>query len=363
MEKLQLYYHFPFCLSKCAYCAFYSLPAVSDDLIEAYVNELIKQTLAFDSDGYEVSSVFFGGGTPTVAGEKRLSAVLHAVFERFRVQNDAEITVEANPRTIGLDGLRHLKNAGFNRLSLGAQSFNDKTLCLLKRAHNANDFTDCFNSARKAGFHNISADLIFALPNESDEMLLNSVKRLIALSPEHISVYNLSVEEGTELWAKKESLSFPDEEGEERQYTALCSLLASAGYNHYEISNFAKAGFESRHNTGYWKRVPYFGFGAGAHSFFGGRRFSTDACIERYIGSTVNSAFDATNFSTSYVIGDREAEEERIMLGLRLAEGVDINKEVPQFLLDNRLVECRNGRVCITEKGYRVSNAIISQFI
>lgn len=363
MEKLQLYYHFPFCISKCAYCAFYSRPAVSEEQIDAYIDALIRQTNSFDANGYEVTSVYLGGGTPTVAGANRLSRVLEAVHKSFKLIDNAEITVEANPKTIDYAGLKTLRSAGANRISLGAQSFNNETLRLLKRAHSASDFKACYHNVRDAGFDNVSADLIFALPQEDEKLLSNSLSELIALSPEHISVYGLSLEEGTELWSKKESLSFPDEEGEERQYSLLCAMIADAGYTHYEISNFAKNGFESRHNTGYWKRTPYFGFGAGAHSFFNNRRFCTEADTEKYIQTPMHSALDVTGYDSADIISAAEAEDERIMLGLRLAEGVVINKKVPQFLIDGKLVEIKNGRVCITEKGFRVSNAIISQFI
>lgn len=363
MKKLMLYYHFPFCLSKCAYCAFFSKAGIGDETVEEYTKALISQTEGFPTDGIEVTSVYFGGGTPTVAGEKRLCEVLGAVKKRFSLSENAEITVEANPKTVSANGLRALRKAGFNRLSIGAQSFNDGTLKLLERPHNAADFVRCFEDARNAGFDNISADLIFALPGESTDMLMHSVRSLIELKPEHISVYGLSVEEGTPLWRKKESLSFPDEEEEERQYFLLCEALAKAGYSHYEISNFARPGYESRHNTGYWKRTPYFGFGAGAHSFYENRRFSSPCDIDAYIRESSHGCFAPTGFSSAAEISEAEAVEERIMLGLRLSEGVRIDGVIPPELTENGLAALKNGRVCLTEKGFRVSNAIIALFI
>ncbi len=363
MQKLQLYYHFPFCLSKCAYCAFFSKPCVSAETIEAYISALIRQTRSFEAEGYEVSSIYFGGGTPSIAGAKHINDLLNAIYLKFKLCADVEITLEANPKTIDLEGLQHLKAGGINRLSLGAQSFNNQTLKTLNRAHTAEDFVFCFNSARQAGFNNINADLIFALPNEKTEMLLYSVRSLADLQPEHISVYGLSIEEGTPLWAKKESLFFPDEEEEERQYDLLCNELSTAGYEHYEISNFAKHGFRSTHNTGYWKRTPYFGFGAGAHSFFENRRFYTKEDISTYIENSKNGFKAPTNFASSTIIDEKEAEEERIMLGLRLADGVSISKNVPKHLIKNGLVKIEHGNLCITEKGFRVSNAIIAEFI
>ena len=366
MKRLQLYYHFPFCLSKCIFCAFYSKPAVSKDVINQYIGALIRQTAAFAAEcrsEYEISSVYFGGGTPTVAGAESLISVLNAVKSNFRLTDNAEITLEANPRTVSYDELSKLRNAGFNRLSLGAQSFNNATLSLLRRAHTAEDFVCSFEEARKAGFDNISADLIFALPEETTQMLMHSVRSLIKLNPEHISVYGLSIEKGTPLWKQRAEFHFPNEDEEEEQYYALCRELSDAGYCHYEISNFSKPGCESRHNTGYWKRVPYFGFGAAAHSFFRDRRFSAPPDTEQYINKSKNGCFAPTDYECSVPIGPEEAASERIMLGLRLAEGIVLDKPVPQYVFDNGLAVCKNGRFCLTEKGFRVSNAIIASLI
>lgn len=362
-KELQLYYHIPFCLSKCAYCSFFSKPHCSDAVMGEYTAALIRQTKAFPARGYTVSSVYFGGGTPTVLGAARLAAVLEAVLGHFDVNKNAEITFEANPKTVSFSDFCTLKAAGFNRTSLGAQSFNNKTLRLLGRAHTAEDFTECYRNARSAGFDNINADLIFALPNERTDELLHSVNTLADLEPEHISVYGLSVEPDTELWRRKESLSFPDEDEEERQYFALCRILAAHGYEHYEISNFSKRGYAARHNLGYWKRVPYFGFGAGAHSFYENRRFRTENDIAAYIDNTEYGFLAPTGFDTAQPLSPAEVEEERIMLGLRLAEGVRLEATVPQYITEGGFATYENGRLALTEKGFRVSNAIISKFI
>ncbi len=357
MDKpLMLYYHIPFCISKCAYCAFYSKPCTDTATKEAYKCALIKQTAELEYHGESVVSVYFGGGTPTVMGCEALCEVLEAVKARFSLAKDAEITVEANPKTVDFDGLLLLRKAGFNRLSLGAQSFNDRTLSLLERAHSSADFVQCFSDARRAGFDNISADLIFALPNESTEDFLYSLNTLISLSPEHISVYGLSLEEGTRLYREQNKYSFPDENEEERQYSALCEVLCRAGYVHYEISNFAKAGYESRHNSGYWKRIPYFGFGAAAHSFYGGKRFASVADIDTYISKPELTELEE--------IDEAAAEEERIMLGLRLAEGIEYPFEkVPGYLFDEGYIKKIGRCIALTEKGFRVSNRIISLLI
>ncbi len=364
MKKLMLYYHIPFCRSKCAYCAFHSVPCVDAELMDAYTDALIRQTLGFvGADNYTVSSVYFGGGTPSTLGAGRITKVLAQIHEVFRLAPDVEITVEVNPCTIDMQGLSLLRSAGVNRLSIGAQSFNDKTLSLLNRAHNSDEFVNCYKNARRAGFDNISADLIFALPNESTKELTNSVKRLISLAPEHISVYGLSIEEDTPLWKNKHLYSFPTEDEEEEQYEVLCKLLYDGGYHHYEISNFAKPSKESHHNSGYWKRTPYFGFGSGAHSFFENRRFDTKRDIRAYIDNTHLGFTAPTSYAHSLPLTDEDAEEERIMLGLRLSEGIKIKKPVPKMLLDTGLVKYNGEKVCLTEKGFRLSNSIIGMLI
>ncbi len=364
MQNLMLYYHIPFCVSKCAYCAFYSLPMAEDGIKAEYTEALIRQTEGFeDSEGYLVSSVYFGGGTPSVLGCENIARVMAAVKSRFTLADNAEVTVEVNPCTVDRQGLSLLKDAGFNRLSIGAQSFNERTLKLLNRAHSATDFINCFETARSVGFTNISADLIFGLPNETLEDLAYSVERLCHLEPEHISLYSLSIEENTPLFYKKDTFTFPDEDEEEIQYKLICDTLASRGYRHYEISNFAKEGCHARHNSGYWEGVPYFGFGAGAHSFYKGRRFETKQDVNAFIKNAYGTATAPTEFDAAPVLTEAELEEERIMLGLRLAKGIKIKSPVPKQLIDTGLVNYKDGVLSLTEKGFRVSNAIIAMFI
>jgi len=367
MEKkqLMLYFHIPFCLSKCAYCAFVSKPCYDEELKDRYVNALINQINGFaDSDKYRVCSVYFGGGTPTVLGCNRLALVLNAVKKRFDLENDAEITVEANPNTVNGEGFRMLKSCGFNRISLGAQSFNDSTLKLIKRRHTATDFERCYAEARDAGFNNISADLIFGLPNERLDMLEYSINKLLSLQPEHISVYGLSIEEGTPLFKNKHLYTFPAEDEEEAQYAMVCKLLAAAGYAHYEISNFAKPNKHARHNTGYWKRIPYIGFGAAAHSFYNNKRFFALDDTEEFINKAALGTFAPTNYHSTAPLTDDEAEEERIILGLRLSEGIELRRStLPHQLLTGGFAVYKNGILYLTEKGFRVSNHIISMLL
>lgn len=363
-KQLMLYFHIPFCVSKCAYCAFYSAPCKDETIKDKYAHALINQLSAFNRSGHLVTSAYFGGGTPTVLGCHRLQSILCAAKKHFDISSDAEITVEANPGTVNEDDLRTLKAAGFNRLSLGAQSFNDSTLKLLNRAHTAVEFEECFLTARQVGFNNISADLIFGLPNESMSMLEHSINRLLALKPEHISVYGLSLEEGTPLFMNREQLVIPDEDAEEEQYRTVCRLLGDNGYLHYEISNFAKPGKEARHNTGYWKRVPYLGFGASAHSFFDNKRFSAVCDTMSYIELSSKGLFAPTDYYSVPTLTREEEEDERIMLGLRLKEGVEMPAcPLPRRFIDEGFAVYNGGRLSLTEKGFRVSNAIIAMIV
>jgi len=384
MENLMLYFHIPFCVSKCRYCAFYSIPNAKNALKDEYTNALISQIKGFKSirdpsdgkcrtglfypDGFQkkrVSSVYFGGGTPTVLGCNALIKVLKAVLETFSLDEDAEITLEANPGTVSAAELAALRRAGFNRLSIGAQSFNGKTLKSLGRIHTSADFVKTFKAAGWAGFSNISADLMFALPGEALEDFKRSLDALLnTLSPPHISAYGLTLEQGTPLYDHREDYSFPSEDEEEKQYETLCAALAEAGYEHYEVSNFAREGFRARHNTGYWRLCPYFGFGAGAHSFFLGRRFSTPPDINAYIKDVKKGPLAPTGFQNAPETGEKEAEEERIMLGLRLSDGVDLGDFAPpEYLFKQGLIVKKDEKICLTEKGFRVSNRVIGLII
>lgn len=363
-KRLMLYFHIPFCISKCAYCAFYSAPCTDSAEKERFKNAVINQVRSTECDEHEITSIYFGGGTPTVLGTERLTEILASVKSHFRIASDAEITVEANPGTVNAAELAVLRKAGFNRLSIGAQSLNDITLKLLNRRHTSKEFVSCFYAARSAGFDNISVDLIFGLPNENADMLRHSVREILCLSPEHISVYELTLEEGTPLYRQQAAYTFPNEDEAEKQYRLVCELLATAGYEHYEISNFARKGMFSRHNCGYWKRLPYIGFGPSAHSFFENKRFFAVSDTKAYISGSTLGAFAAANYATATEISPEEAEEERIMLGLRLAEGIKLGRcSLSKRVFDDGFAVYENGVLRLTEKGFRVSNTIISALI
>lgn len=360
-KQLSLYFHVPFCVSKCAYCSFYSSPRFSDEFRNSYAEALCRHVKSFPCpEDYIVKTVYFGGGTPPLVGVDNLIKILNAAKGIFCFESGVEITLEVNPLTVDLSDLKALKSAGFNRLSMGLQSANPSSLKRLCRAHGTDDFVRCFTDAGTAGFDNINVDIIFALPDETLTELEHTLRFVADFKPKHISAYSLSLEEGTPLHSRRGEYRFPTEDEEEEQYKVICEFLREKGYAHYEISNFALDGFESKHNCVYWKRGEYVGFGASAHSFFEGKRFSILPDAERYISLVEEGFYAPTDFESASFIGSAEAEEERIMLGLRLSEGIEFNRPIPKQIFDGGYAELKNGRLRLTEKGFRVSNTLIS---
>lgn len=300
-------------------------------------------------------------------GVKRLVALLNRVKSRFLLTEDCEITLEVNPGTVSFDDLKRLREAGFDRISVGIQSTDDSVLKLLGRIHSAKEGLKCLCDARKAGFLNISADVMFGLPGRTPDGLKNELEELLATGITHLSAYSLQLEEDTPLFCKKEELLFPDEEQEEEEYGILCKTLNDKGFLHYEISSFALPDFESRHNSGYWEMKEYFGFGAGAHSFFDGKRFKAKADLLHFLKCEMKTPFDPTDFYDAPPIEADELEEERIMLALRTSKGA-VLKSRDQLLTAKRLADMGFGeliedRFVLNQKGFRVSNEIIAQIL
>ncbi len=363
-DAVSLYIHIPFCIKKCVYCAFTSLPEADEGLKQAYFEALCGQIKKFPS-GTPIRTVYFGGGTPPVIGTRRLAAILELIAKRFSLPQGCEITAEVNPKSISGDGLRELYAAGFNRLSVGVQSADDDTLAKLGRVHGFADARLCIEQARDAGFGNISADMIFALP-WNGERFRESLAGILSLETDHISAYSLQVEPGTPLYAAGAELQFPDEDAEEAEYGLICREAKAHGYEHYEISSYAKPGFRSRHNMNYWLGGDYFGFGAAAHSFYRGRRFSCTADVREYIEKAPAGLFAATDFGIAAELTDAQRAEEHIMLMLRTADGA----EVPQtaYPAAKRIAALgygtfSAGRLVLNEKGFRVSNEIIAEIL
>lgn len=327
-EAIEIYVHIPFCVKKCAYCDFYSHPA-DEVRMDAYFHMLTEEISLYPYTGREVSSVFFGGGTPSIVKAERISGLLQKLRQEYRIREDAEITIEMNPGTVTAEKLRIYRNAGINRLSIGLQSASDQMLKRLGRIHTFRDFSDTFRMARAEGFQNISLDLISGLPQETPAAFEESLKKALSFEPEHISVYALIIEENTPFYelygpSGSERTLLPDEDTERESVYLAERILKSAGYDKYEISNYAKPGFESRHNLGYWTGVPYLGFGAAAASCINGMRFRNAS----------NDDYLSFPYEECEVLSKEDQMSEMMILGLRLVKGVSLSAFRVRFDVD-----------------------------
>lgn len=366
MPTLGLYLHIPFCKSKCAYCDFYSL-ANSETRMDAYADALTHDLCATAPRAahYTVETIYFGGGTPTYLGSARLAHLLQTVRTHYALADDAEITLEANPDSADGDTLRVLRAAGFNRLSLGMQSADNATLRDIGRVHTHAQTVQAVCAARKAGFDNVSLDLIYGLPNQTQTLWRESLLAALALAPEHLSCYGLKVEENTPL-ARRTDAHLPDDDAQAAMYLETAALLATHSYEQYEISNFSRPGFASRHNLRYWQMKEYLGFGPGAHSDFGGERFARARSLEAYLRG------EAT-FSERSTPSAHERTEEQVMLSLRTVQGLSFSalerrgldtavlRPFLQRCVNEGMVRMTQGGFTLTPRGFLVSNAVIVQ--
>nr|MBC8282904.1 radical SAM family heme chaperone HemW [Nitrospinota bacterium] len=293
--NLGLYLHIPYCLHKCGYCDFNSHPENREESIhyvEALLNELKNYSSALK--GYSIPTVFMGGGTPTILPPSQLKKILETVRLNFNLTADCEITIEANPATIKLQTLEEIRQAGYNRISIGVQSFDEKELQLLERVHNEEEIHSTVLRARAAKFENLSMDLMFALPDQTTEKWHSHLKQAIAKNPDHLSTYNLTIEPATAFFKlhEKGKLCLPHEDIQLEMYESTLQILEEAGYEQYEISNFSKPGLESQHNINYWNNGEYLGVGAGASSYLNGERFKNKNIPSQYIRE-INSAGNA----------------------------------------------------------------------
>ncbi len=352
MQPLSLYIHIPFCRAKCAYCDFASYSGREGDW-QAYFSTLLQEIEASASAEHRVETIFFGGGTPSLVPAEYIAGALAAARRAFAVSERAEITLEANPGTLSAEKLAAYRGMGVNRLSIGVQSFDAALLRDLGRIHSPEEAEDAVRLARAAGFSNISLDLMYALPGQTETLWKETLARAIALGPEHISAYSLIVEEGTPMAARMAEL--PDDDIAIAMQRMATATFAKAGYSRYEISNYARPGFACRHNIVYWKRGEYLGFGCAAHSLFGGERFENPAVLAEYLagGRGLNRAR----------IGAAEAEEERIFLGTRMVEGIatggllEGRARAIGRLVDNGLAEIYGDRFHLTERGLELQSA------
>ncbi len=376
-KKIGLYIHIPFCKSKCHYCDFNS-QAGKEALIEAYFHTL-QQEIRNSSEHMRdcvISSIFIGGGTPSLPDAKYTYQLMNACKQYFKIDSKAEITIESNPGTLTYEKLLSYRIIGINRLSMGLQACQDVHLKKLGRIHSAEDFMANYEAAVKAGFKNINADLIFGIPGQTVNDWRETVDLVIRLGLQHISCYSLKIEEETPFYdmLRAGSLQPVDDELDRRMYWYAVDELKKRGYIHYEISNFSLPGYECRHNLVYWEAEEYLGIGVGAHSYLGGKRYNNIYDIEDYINITVNNGNPAENVQ---LIDRTESMAEYMILGLRLVEGVStkqfelrygedvfgiFGKQIDK-LLKKQLLELEGERLRLSPYGLDIANAVFEEFI
>lgn len=414
-RELELYVHIPFCIKKCAYCDFLSGPA-DDAKKQVYVDALLEEIRRCgDFSEYTVTSIFFGGGTPSVLPGEWMERIMEEIRTHFYIHAEAEITTEANPGTVDMEKLNGYRRAGFNRISFGCQSADDRELKQLGRIHTWDEFLESYRMAREAGFQNINVDLMSGLPGQSLISWEETLKKVIDLGPEHISAYSLIVEEGTPFYAMQEQLELPDEETERLMYERTAELLREYGYEQYEISNYARPGYACEHNIGYWTGREYLGLGLGASSLIDHCRFCNTNDMEIYLAQMLEkdslNVFRDGNRSVSsenliegaqvnddtkvpedddlkdinvtgireeiQLLSEQDRMEEFMILGLRLTEGVSesdferlfhikidqVYGKILKKYCSAGFLKREQGRIFFTREGISVSNTILSEML
>lgn len=365
-----LYIHIPFCKDKCYYCNFVSF-ANRNNLIEDYITALkseIQHVLANNPD-VTLKSIYIGGGTPSIIDAEHYNEILSLISSFTNIADNAEITIEVNPGTITLEYLEKLKSFGINRLSIGIQSFNDKLLSLLNRQHNKEDALYAVKIGKQAGFDNISIDLMYGLPEQTLKIWEQTLDQACNANINHISAYGLKIEPDTRF-AKNLPPGLPEEELSADMYLQTKNMLLGCGFEHYEISNFALKGYESRHNLSYWNNEEYFGFGLAAHGYVNGIRYSNTCNLNEYIRNS-------TTIALSHKLINQEIIEEGIFLGLRLTKGINIEKFRKEYNIDllhdyqkiiskyanYGFMEIKDGYIRLSDKGILISNVILADFL
>lgn len=382
MKKIGLYVHIPFCKRKCFYCDFCSY-ADKIDLQEKYVQVLTKEIVhkskqLKETDSILVDTIYIGGGTPSIIKPEYIKQILSIIRESYNVCKDAEITIEVNPGTVNDERIEIYKEAGVNRVSIGLQSASDTLLEKIGRIHNYKDFERAYESVKKAGIDNINVDLMIGLPDQTVEDVKDTLKALIQKNPKHISVYSLIIEPGTviEELLNDNKLKLPEEETERKMYWLVKEELEKNGYNQYEISNFSRPGFESKHNVNCWNQHEYMGFGIAAHSYMNKTRYSNICNLEKYIDNIENEFFEKNEIVHEYQKIE-DTMKEYMILGLRKLDGVSIDKFYNKFnkslkevfkseiekLMEEGLIEEDKDEVKLSKKGLDFANVVWAEFI
>lgn len=386
-KQIGLYIHIPFCKQKCSYCDFCSY-ANKESFIKRYIQCVLKEIIEVGNnnkidfengkdDLFSVKTIYIGGGTPSLIESKYIVQIMEEIKSNFELDENAEITIEVNPGTVTLEKLEDYKRAGINRLSIGLQSTHEHLLKEIGRIHTYLDFLDTFRFAREAGFENINVDLMIGLPNQTLEEVKDSIEEIVSMEPEHISVYSLILEENTPLFKKvEEGLELPNEDLERKMYWAVKQTLEQNNYIHYEISNFAKKGYESKHNLDCWNQKEYIGFGITAHSYTNGIRYSNIENIEQYIKN-----YDEDKTEENLVFHEKQdmeaMQKEYMLLGLRKIDGVSIQEFKIKFvanpvflyhselekLVNEELLEIDGDMIKLTNKGLDLANIVWEEFV
>lgn len=386
-KQIGLYIHIPFCKQKCSYCDFCSY-ANKESFIKRYIQCVLKEIIEVGNnnkidfengkdDLFSVKTIYIGGGTPSLIESKYIVQTIEEIKSNFELDENAEITIEVNPGTVTLEKLEDYNKAGINRLSIGLQSTHEHLLKEIGRIHTYLDFLDTFRFAREAGFENINVDLMIGIPNQTLEEVKDSIEEIVSMEPEHISVYSLILEENTPLFKKvEEGLELPNEDLERKMYWAVKQTLEQNNYIHYEISNFAKKGYESKHNLDCWNQKEYIGFGIAAHSYTNGIRYSNIENIEQYIKN-----YDEDKTEENLVFHEKQdmeaMQKEYMLLGLRKIDGVSIQEFKIKFvanpvflyhselekLVNEELLEIDGDQIKLTNKGLDLANIVWEEFI
>ena len=374
-NKIGIYVHIPFCKKKCAYCDFISYCG-KDDLIEKYVDS-VKKEIEHVKIKSEITTIYIGGGTPSYIDSKFIVQILEKIKEK-NVAQDAEITIEVNPGTVTQEKLQDYIDCGINRISIGLQTTNDELLKQIGRIHNYEQFLETYKLAKKVGFKNINVDLMLGLPNQRIIDLKESLENVLKLAPKHISVYSLIVEDGTPIANKIENgkLKLPDEELERNMYWYVKNTLELNGYKHYEISNFAKKGYESKHNINCWNQMEYVGIGTAAHSYRDITRYSNTEDIKEYIKNVQKGEFEK-NRIIHEIQKEEDSEKEFMLLGLRKIDGIKISEFKNKFgdnpiylyrnelkkLSDEKLIIIQDDNIRLSNKGIDLANLVWEEFV
>ncbi|MBO4888260.1 MAG: radical SAM family heme chaperone HemW [Firmicutes bacterium] len=373
-RQIMIYVHIPFCIQKCRYCDFLSFPGMGTDVMEDYYRALEEElkTRKYEAEHKKVSSVFIGGGTPSILPKGMICRLMNTIRENYDILPEAEITMEVNPGTVTEEKAEDWKKAGINRISMGVQSFDDEILRVLGRIHDVQAVESSFDTLWQQGFRNISFDLMMGLPGQNMENLEETLRKAVSFPIRHLSLYSLIVEEGTVFYdlSEKGQLPLPEEEKERQMYHHAVDFLREHGFLQYEISNFAVPGFESVHNTGYWQRKEYIGAGLGASSLIEETRFHDTADLSSYMDHPVMR-------EEVEILSSRDQMSETVFLGLRQNAGIrltdfeetfgmSIDDAFPGVIakhIKNGLIEIQDGRLCLTSLGMDLSNQVFVDFI